>query len=258
MKTVILAGGLGTRLAEETSTRPKPMVEVGGIPILAHIMGIYASHGYRDFIVAAGYKGEMITDYFLNYNIHSNDLEVNLHSGEVTYNHKDVRDWNIRIVQTGINTLTGGRLARLRPLLIDGGTFALTYGDGVSDIDIGALINFHKSHGRLVTMSCVRPPARFGTMSFEGDKITHFQEKPQTGEGWINGGFFVCEPGIFDYLDGDHTVFERQPLETLAANGELMAFLHKGFWKCMDTLRDKLVLQEMWDSGRAPWILKAK
>lgn len=254
MKTVILAGGLGTRLAEETSTRPKPMVEIGGLPILTHIMEIYAKHGLRDFVVAAGYKGEMINDYFLNYNARSNDLEVNLSSGEVTYNHKDERDWKVRVVQTGQKTMTGGRIARLKSTLEDTGTFALTYGDGLANVDITALIEFHRKHGKLATMTCVRPPARFGTMSFEGDRITQFEEKPQTGEGWINGGFFVFEPGVFEYIEGDDTVFERAPLERLAADGELIAFRHQGFWKCMDMLRDKIVLQEMWDSGNAPWL----
>jgi glucose-1-phosphate cytidylyltransferase len=253
MKVVLLAGGLGTRLAEETGVRPKPMVEIGEQPILWHIMKAYAAHGFEDFVVALGYKGEFIKQYFLNFYASYRDLSIDLASGAIQYETSPTINWRIQMTDTGAATMTGGRLHRLESLLRLGGTFMLTYGDGVCDIDIRKLLEFHRKHGRLATVTAVRPPARFGTMHFEGDQVLEFKEKLQTGEGWINGGFFVFEPEIFDYLNGDETVLEGKPLETLAAEGQLMAYKHEGFWQCMDTLRDKLRLQEMWASGAAPW-----
>jgi glucose-1-phosphate cytidylyltransferase len=254
MQTVILAGGLGTRLAEETDIKPKPMVEIGGHPIIWHIMNIYRFHGYKDFVLALGYKGEIVKEHFLNYRAINSDFTVDLHSGDIAYEATPDLDWKISMLSTGTHTLTGGRVLRLKPYLQDNGTFLLTYGDGVADIDIGALVDFHRSHGKLATVTAVRPPARFGTMRFDGDKVVEFEEKPQTGEGWINGGFFVFEPEVFDYLtDGDMTILETTPLENLALDGQLMAFRHEGFWQCMDTMRDKLRLEELWQSGAAKW-----
>ena len=253
MKVVLLAGGLGTRLAEETDVRPKPMIEIGGHPILWHIMKIYSAHGFEDFLVALGYKGEFIKQYFLNFYASSRDLTINLSSGDVQYDSSAGINWRIQLADTGSSTMTGGRLRRLEPRLRPHGTFMLTYGDGVCDVDIRKLLEFHRRHGRLATVTAVRPPARFGTMHFEGEQVLEFKEKLQTREGWINGGFFVFEPGVFDYLGGDDTVLEATPLETLAADGQLMAYKHDGFWQCMDTLRDKMRLQEMWASATAPW-----
>lgn len=252
MKVVILAGGLGTRLAEETTVRPKPMVEIGGKPILWHIMNIYGSHGYREFIIALGYKGEVIKEYFLNYYYHQSDLSINLSTGRVSATNGNIKDWNVRLVDTGLHSMTGGRVHRLREHL-GGETFMLTYGDGVSNIDINALVDFHRSHGKIATVTAVRPAARFGGMRFNGHGVEEFKEKPQTGEGWINGGFFVFEPGLFDYLHGDDTVLEGDPLENLAKDGQLMAYKHEHFWQCMDTLRDKHLLDKFWESGNAPW-----
>jgi glucose-1-phosphate cytidylyltransferase len=253
MKVVLLAGGLGTRLAEETGVRPKPMVEIGEHPILWHIMKTYAAHGFEDFLIALGYKGEFIKQYFLNFYASYRDLTINLGNGAVEYDSSPRINWRIQMTDTGAGTMTGGRLRRLESLLRSGGTFMLTYGDGVCDIDIPKLLEFHQKHGRVATVTAVRPPARFGTMHFQGDQVLEFKEKLQTGEGWINGGFFVFEPEVFDYLDGDDTVLEAKPLETLAAEGQLMAYKHEGFWQCMDTLRDKIRLQELWTSGTAPW-----
>ncbi len=253
MRVVILAGGLGTRLAEETTARPKPMVEIGGYPILWHIMNTYACHGFKRFVIAGGYKAEAIKDYFLRYRATQSDITVNLCTGAVEYHNIHRADWEVRIIDTGLSTLTGGRLRRLEPLLRDGGTFLATYGDGVADVDIGALLDFHRRHGRIATLTAVRPPARFGTMLFAGDRISNFKEKPQTSEGWINGGFFVFEPEIFDYLPDEQTALEGEPLERLAEDGELMAYRHDGFWQCMDTLRDKQRLEAMWSEGSAPW-----
>lgn len=254
MKTVILAGGLGTRLSEETTLRPKPMVEIGGQPILWHIMRSYAQAGHRDFIVACGYKGEVIKDYFLRYRERLADISIDLGTRTVTFDdHMDV-DWRVQLVDTGRDSMTGGRLARLAPHLREGGTFMLTYGDGVCDMDIAALVAFHKAHGKLATVTAVRPAARFGTMEFDGDRVTAFKEKPQTEGGWINGGFFVFETRVLDYLtEGDATVLEASPLEKLANDGQLVAYKHEGFWQCMDTVRDKTRLEEMWASGSAPW-----
>jgi glucose-1-phosphate cytidylyltransferase len=253
MKTVLLAGGLGTRLSEETTLRPKPMVEVGGMPILWHIMRTYAFYGAKDFVVACGYKGEVIKDYFLRYRERLADVSVDLGAGTVAYeDHLDV-DWKVQLVDTGKESMTGGRLHRLEGILRPGGTFMLTYGDGVCNVDIRTLLAFHRAHGKIATVTAVRPPARFGTMDFNGDLVKSFQEKPQTEGGWINGGFFVFESAIFDYLSGDTTVLEGHPLERLAREGQLAAFRHEGFWQCMDTVRDRVRLEEMWAGGTAPW-----
>ena len=253
MKTVILAGGLGSRLSEETQIKPKPMVEIGGVPILLHIMKIYHHYKCNDFVVALGYKGEVIKDYFINYHPLNSDVTVQLKSGQVRYENADVDDWTVRMVDTGKESMTGGRLHRLESILRSHGTFMLTYGDGVANVDIDALIAFHKRHGKLATVTAVRPPARFGTMAFDGDSVLHFKEKPQMGEGWINGGFFVFEPGIFDYLHGDSTILEREPLENLARDGQLMSYRHDGFWHPMDTIRDRDYLNEQWQVGTAQW-----
>jgi glucose-1-phosphate cytidylyltransferase len=253
LKVVILCGGLGTRLSEETQVKPKPMVEIGGRPILWHIMKIYERFGYRDFLLALGYKGEVIKDYFLNYHAHQSDLTIRLKSGVVEYGALTSEDWSVGLVNTGATSMTGGRLMRLKSYLQDQGTFMLTYGDGVSNVEIDALLAFHRAHGKLATVTAVRPPARFGDLAIDFDKVERFAEKPQTGEGWINGGFFVFEPGIFDYLENDATVLEKEPLETIASEGQLMAYRHTGYWQSMDTLRDKHALEEQWASGAAPW-----
>ena len=253
MKVGILAGGHGTRLAEETEIKPKPMVEIGGRPILWHIMMHYSCFGYRDFVVALGYKGEVIKRYMVDYCSLNSNLTVNLKAGRVDLHDTDgIQDWTIQLIDTGLHTMTGGRIKRLQPYVGDE-TFMLTWGDGVSTVDLNRLLAFHRAHGRLATMTAVRPPARYGHLEFEGDRIREFTEKPQTAEGWINGAFFVVEPQVFDYIDGDDTQFEKEPLERLAADGELMAYKHDGFWQCMDTRRDKYVLEKLWDSGEAPW-----
>ena len=252
MKTVILAGGFGSRLAEETDSLPKPMVEIGGPPILWHIMKIYSAYGYKEFMIGLGYKGESIKSYFLNYHHLSRDFSIDFASGEVRVHDGGCEDWLVHLVDTGIDTQTGGRIKRLADRLGDE-TFMLTYGDGVADVDVGELVAFHRSHGRLATVTAVRPPARFGGISFNGDFVAHFTEKPQIGEGWINGGFFVLEPGVLDYLEGDDTIFEHEPLERLADDGELVAYRHEGFWQCMDTLRDVRLLKSLWESGDVPW-----
>ena len=255
MKTVILAGGLGTRLSEETVSKPKPMVEIGGYPILWHIMNIYSHYNMNEFTIALGYKGYLIKDYFINYYNRQNDISINLKDGNITQLKTIEQKWKVDLIDTGKDTLTGGRLKRLEPHLKDSGTFMMTYGDGLSNINIQDLLKFHKSHQKIATISCVRPPARFGTMTFEDQRVTSFKEKPQTGEGWINGGFFVFEPEIFDYIEGDHSILEKAPLENLAKNNELMAYQHQGFWHCMDTLRDKNELNKLWETN-PPW--KAK
>lgn len=253
MKIVILCGGLGTRLSEETQVKPKPMVTVGGHPMLWHIMNIYGAHGFNEFALALGYKSEVIKEYFLNYYSLDSDLSIDLKSGEVKHLRQCQRDWKIDLIDTGVDTLTGGRLQRLEPMLKSSGTFMLTYGDGVADVDINALLAFHRSHGKLATVTAVRPPARFGGMAFDGDRVAEFLEKPQTGEGWINGGYFVFEPEVFGYLSGDKSVLEGHPLESLARDGQLMAFKHAGFWQCMDTVRDRQLLEDLWCGDRAPW-----
>lgn len=252
MKVAILAGGRGTRLAEETGTRPKPMVEIGGMPLLWHLMGVYARHGFSEFLVACGYKGEIIKEFFHNYAVHHSDFEVNLRSRELRFLNTPHVDWRVSVVDTGLDTMTGGRLRRLTSML-GGETFMATYGDGLGDVDVRALLEFHRAHGRLATVTAVRPPARFGDLGLDGDQVRTFAEKPQTGEGWINGGFFVFEPAVLDYIAGDDTSLEREPLERLAADGQLMAYRHHGFWQPMDTLREKLLLEDAWASGAAPW-----
>lgn len=252
MKVVLLAGGIGTRLAEETDVRPKPMVEIGGHPIIWHIMNIYAAAAFTDFVVALGYKGDLIKEYFLNFYPHNSNFTVHLGSGCVTYHDNKAPDWTVTLVDTGLHAQTGGRIKRLRPWL-DNQTFMMTYGDGVGSIDLRALLTFHRSHGRLATMTAVRPTSRFGSVVFNGHQVVEFTEKPQTEGGWINGGFFVLEPGVFEYIAGDATVWESEPLSQIAADGQLMAFPHEGFWQPMDTIREKRLLQELWVSGKAPW-----
>jgi glucose-1-phosphate cytidylyltransferase len=252
MKVAILAGGLGSRLAEETVDKPKPMVEIGNQPMLWHIMKYYRHFGYQDFTIALGYKGECIKRWMVEYSSLASDLTVDLGKGSVSSASAETDDWVVDLVDTGQPTATGGRIRRLKSHL-DDGTFMLTWGDGVSDVNLDDLLAFHRSHGKLVTLTAVRPPARFGHLEINDGVITEFSEKPQTGEGWINGAFFVCEPGLFDYIEGDETQFEREPLENLAKDGELMAYQHAGFWQCMDTIRDRKYLQELWDQGNAPW-----
>jgi glucose-1-phosphate cytidylyltransferase len=251
-KVVILAGGLGTRLAEETEIKPKPMVEVGGRPILWHIMKHYTSHGFREFFIALGYKGEIIKRYFLDYYDLSGSMTIEMASGRVDKRVKASEDWVVHLEDTGQETQTGGRVKRLEAYLKDS-TFMVTYGDGVCDIDLQGLLRFHRSHGLIATVTAVRPPSRFGGIVFEGDMVTEFTEKPQIGEGWINGGFMVFEPAVFDYLEGDASVLETDALERLAADRQLAAYRHGQFWQCMDTLRDKRLLENLWHEGRAPW-----
>jgi glucose-1-phosphate cytidylyltransferase len=254
VKVALLAGGVGSRISEETEIKPKPMVEIGGRPILWHIMKHYGAHGYRDFVIALGYKGEVIKRYMLEYASLHSDLTVGLRDGKVVAhngNGSGPDDWTVDLVDTGQETATGGRIKRLAPYVGDG-TFMLTWGDGVSDVDLRALLAFHRAHGKLATMTVVRPPARFGHIELDGETVIEFSEKPQIGEGWINGAFFVLEPGVFDYIDGDGTQWEREPLEGLSRDGQLKAYKHASFWQCMDTLRDKKLLEELWQNG-APW-----
>jgi glucose-1-phosphate cytidylyltransferase len=252
MKVVILAGGLGSRLSEETLTKPKPLVEIGGKPILWHIMKHYAAYGFDDFLIALGYRGDMIKQYFAEYAMLASDLTVNLGSNQlIRHTQQPEETWKVGLIDTGLQTHTGGRIRRLAPHY--NGTFMATYGDGVSDVDIGNLVEFHRSHGKLATLTAVRPPARFGAIEFDGDQITSFTEKPQTGEGWINGGYFVLEPEILEYIESDDTDFSKEPLANLAKDGQLMAYRHQTFWQCMDTLRDRELLDSLWDGGSAPW-----
>ncbi|MFZ5870954.1 MAG: glucose-1-phosphate cytidylyltransferase [Actinomycetota bacterium] len=253
MKTAILAGGLGSRLAEETVVKPKPMVEIGGKPILWHIMRHYLRYGFDDFVIATGYKGEVIKRWMVDYASLAADVTVRPHAGEVQrHAGEGCEDWTVSVVDTGADTNTGGRIKRLAPWT-GSSTFMLTWGDGVGNVDLHRLLDFHRSHGRLATLTAVRPPARYGHIVTDGDRITEFSEKPQIGEGWINGAFFVLEPEVFDYIDGDETQFEKEPLERLAKDGQLMAYKHEGFWQCMDTVREKHVLEELWRTGAAPW-----
>lgn len=252
MKVAILAGGVGTRLTEETVTKPKPLVEIGGRPILWHIMKHYSHYGFNEFAIALGYKGEFIKKYMVDFSSLHSDLTVKIGSGDVLRHQNDHPNWTVDLINTGLDTLTGGRIKRLAPHL-GNSTFMLTWGDGVSNVNLHELLAFHKSHGKLATVTAVRPTARFGHLVFDGDKVVEFSEKPQTAEGWINGAFFVLEPGVLDYIDGDDTQWEKEPMEGLARDGQLMAYRHDSFWQCMDTLRDKKLLQELWDSGKAPW-----
>jgi len=253
MKAVILAGGLGTRLSEETTTRPKPMVEIGGKPILWHIMNIYGVHGINEFIIAAGYKAEVIKEYFLNFYAINNDITIDLATGKTTIHEGNQPNWKTHIIDTGLSTQTGGRLKRLKGWLEKDEVFMFTYGDGVADININALLEFHKSHGKLATVTTVRSPSRFGRIGFEGDQITDFYEKPEAAEGWINGGYFVLNAQVIDYIENDETIWERGPIERLAREGQLMGYRHYGFWSCMDTLKEKNTLEEMWNTGKASW-----
>ena len=252
MKVIILAGGLGTRLSEETELRPKPMVEIGGRPILWHIMKTYAAYGFKEFIIALGYKGEFIKNFFLNYHQLHSDLTVCLKDGKVEVHDGEAEDWIVHLVDTGNKTETGGRIKRLASL-IGNERFMMTYGDGVSNVDIGKLACFHEAQGKLATVTAVRPPARFGGMVLSNNHVMDFKEKPQIGEGWINGGYFVLEPQVLDYIEGDAMDWERESIEHLVAENQLTAYRHEGFWQCMDTLRDVRLLQEMWQSGNAPW-----
>ncbi|MBM3332335.1 glucose-1-phosphate cytidylyltransferase [candidate division WOR-3 bacterium] len=252
MKVAILCGGLGTRLTEETAVKPKPMVEIGGQPILWHIMKIFSARGCNEFVLALGYKGEVIKDYFINYHYRVHDLTVRLPHGSTEVHGKECENWTVHLLDTGPATNTGGRV-RQAGLFIGGETFLLTYGDGVADINIQQLLEFHRRHGKLVTVTAVRPPARFGGIVFAGDLVSRFAEKPQVGEGWINGGFFVIEPGALEYIKDDATLWEGEPMERLAADGQLAAYRHEGFWHCMDTLRDVRDLENLWQSGKAAW-----
>ena len=254
MKAVILAGGIGSRLSEETVLRPKPMVEIGGRPILWHIMKIHSAHRINEFIIALGYKGEIIKQYFLDFYAINNDISIDLSSGTPTI-HKNGNQytWKVHLVDTGLHTQTGGRLKRLRDWLAEEETFMFTYGDGVADLDITALLRFHQMHGKLATVTTVRSPARFGRIGFEGDQVVEFREKPEAGEGWINGGYFVLNRKAIDYIEDDQTIWERTVVERLAHDGQLVGYRHHGFWSCMDTLKEKNYLEQLWESGKAPW-----
>jgi glucose-1-phosphate cytidylyltransferase len=252
MKAVILAGGLGTRISEESNTRPKPMIEIGGKPILWHILKIYSAHGVTDFVICCGYKGYMIKEYFANYFLHMSDVTFDMKHNRMDVHSNNAEPWRVTLVDTGEDTMTGGRLRRVREHLGED-DFCFTYGDGVGDIDIRASIDFHKREGRLATLTATQPPGRFGSINLDGHRINSFQEKPQGDGGWINGGFFVLNPKVIDLVDGDQSVWEREPLEQLAADQNLNAWFHRGFWQPMDTLRDKTHLEELWASGRAPW-----
>ncbi|MCX6376198.1 MAG: glucose-1-phosphate cytidylyltransferase [Armatimonadetes bacterium] len=252
MKVVILAGGLGTRLSDMTDMVPKPMVPIGGHPMLWHIMNIYAAYGFNDFVVALGYKATLVKEYFMKYYSLNSDFTVDLACGRTEYLRNTPVNWKVTLVDTGINTMTGGRVARLREYL-GSEPFMLTYGDGLADLDVKKLHEFHCRHGCLVTVTAVRPVARFGELDIQGDTVHSFKEKPQIAQGWINGGFFVVQPEFLDYIDGDSTILERAPLERAAADGQLMAFKHEGFWQCMDTMRDRNYLEDLWSAGNAPW-----
>jgi glucose-1-phosphate cytidylyltransferase len=252
-KVVLLAGGMGTRLSEHTDVRPKPMVEVGGRPLIWHLMKHYAHFGFDEFVVALGYKGDFIKKWFLDYHALSGSKTVSLADGAVTSHARDQHEsWTVHLMETGVSTMTGGRLKRVGEL-VGGGTFMLTYGDGLSDVDIRQLLAFHRQHGKLATVTAVRPPARFGGLVFDGNRVTEFTEKPQIGEGWINGGFMVFEPAMLRYLDGDASILEADALEALARDGQLMAYKHEGFWQCVDTVRELRILESLWDGGRPPW-----
>jgi glucose-1-phosphate cytidylyltransferase len=252
MKTVILAGGFGTRISEESHLKPKPMIEIGGMPILLHIMKIYSHYGINDFIICLGYKGYVIKEYFSNYFLHKSDVTFCMRENKMEIHQKYAEPWNITLVDTGENTMTGGRLRRVAPYIGDE-TFCFTYGDGVSDVDISRLITHHRLSDRQATVTAIQPPGRFGARHIEDGTVHHFQEKPAGDGAWINGGFFVLEPNVFEYLDDDNTIWEQQPLQQLAAKQQLSAYQHTGFWQAMDTLRDKTFLEELWSTGKAPW-----
>jgi len=252
MKVVILAGGLGTRLQEETSVKPKPMVEIGGQPMLWHIMKVYAAQGFNEFIVALGYKSEIIKNYFLNFHDYRKDLTINLHNGCIESHDGESENWTIHLVDTGANTQTGGRLKRLAKW-IGRETFMMTYGDGIGDIDINQTLKLHRQSGKLATVTAVHPPSRFGELVIDNNQVSRFDEKPQTGDGWINGGFFVLEPQVLEYIEGDSIPWERDPLQRLTEEGQLVAYKHNGFWQCMDTLRDVQLVEKLWQEGNAPW-----
>jgi glucose-1-phosphate cytidylyltransferase len=253
MKTVILAGGLGTRISEESHLKPKPMIEIGGRPILWHIMRLYAHHGFNEFIVCLGYRGYVVKEYFANYVLHNADLTVDLASGAIEYHATNHEPWKVTLVETGAETMTGGRLKRVAHYLDPDEPFFLTYGDGVSDVDLGALLKFHQAHGKDATITAVAPPGRFGALEISDGRVDRFVEKPPGDQGMINGGFFVLNPSVIDRIDGDPIVWEREPLEGLAADGQLMAYRHDGFWAAMDTVRDKTILEGLWAFGEAPW-----
>ncbi len=252
MKCVILAGGLGTRISEETATRPKPMLEIGGKPVLWHVMKVYSSHGIRDFIICTGYKGYVIKEYFANYFLHMSDVTFDMEKNTMEVHEKHAEPWRVTIIDTGDNTMTGGRLKRVAHY-VGSETFCMTYGDGVGDVDITAAIAAHKAAGKKATVTAVKPPGRFGALHVAGDFVKEFIEKPEGDGGWINGGFFVLEPSVFGYIEGDSMIWEKEPLQSLAAEGQLLAFQHRDFWQPMDTLRDKQLLEELWQSGIAPW-----
>lgn len=252
MKVVILAGGLGTRLSEETGLRPKPMVEIGGKPILWHIMKLYSFHGVNEFVICLGYKGYMIKEYFANYFLHMSDVTFNMATNRMEVHQNNAEPWVVTLVDTGDQTMTGGRLGRVRKY-VGSEDFCMTYGDGVADVDIAAAIQFHRAHGRLATVTATQPAGRFGALQLRKDEVVSFREKPEGDGGWINGGFFVLSPKVLDLIDGDDSVWEREPVESLASNGQLKAVFHKGFWQPMDTLRDKQYLERLWEQGKAPW-----
>lgn len=253
MKVLILAGGLGTRLSEETSVIPKPMVEIGGKPIIWHIMKIYSYYGYNDFVILLGYKGYIIKEYFANYFLHQSNVTIDLSNNHMEVHSNDSESWKVTLLETGLNTLTGGRIKKAKEF-IGRDTFMLTYGDGVSDIDISSLVSFHRKHEKLATMTSVQPAGRFGALEINNEnRVLKFNEKPKGDGTWINGGFFVCEPQVLEYIDDNSTIFERSPLENLSNDGQLFAYKHEGFWQCMDTIRDKNLLNEIWDSGQANW-----
>ncbi|MEC5163432.1 MULTISPECIES: glucose-1-phosphate cytidylyltransferase [unclassified Janthinobacterium] len=253
MKAVILAGGLGTRLSEETTVKPKPMVEIGGKPILWHIMKNYSAHGINDFVICCGYRGYVIKEFFANYFMHTSDVTFDLQKNAMEVHERHAEPWRVTLIDTGAETMTGGRLKRVRQHVDNDEAFCFTYGDGVADVDIGASIAFHKAHGKLGTMTAVQPPGRFGAIDIDGQRIVSFKEKPQGDGNWINGGYFVLSPRVIDYIDGDATTWEKAPMETLARDNQMDAFHHHGFWQPMDTLRDKVLLEELWQSGKAPW-----
>jgi glucose-1-phosphate cytidylyltransferase len=252
MKAVILAGGLGTRISEETSVRPKPMVEIGGRPILWHIMKIFSAHGVDEFVVCLGYKGYVIKEYFANYFLHMSDVTIDMKENRMEVHQNSAEPWRVTLVDTGEETMTGGRLKRVMPHL-SGERFCMTYGDGVGDVNVGELLNYHSRHGKLAPVTATQAPGRFGSLTFDGQLVTHFDEKPPGDGAWINGGFFVLEPAAVDFVEGDSAIWEKEPLERLAAARQLAAYFHRGFWQPMDTLRDKLHLEELWRKGKAPW-----